>query len=642
MTDFKPTRLGKYLLLEQIAVGGMARLYRGKITGVQGFEKLIAIKTILPHLAEEKELVSSFIDEAKLAALLNHQNIVQIYDFGSMENSYFISMEYLFGKDIRLINKKAMEKGMAINRENALYIVSRICSGLKYAHSLKDFQGKPLNVIHRDISPQNIIITYEGDVKIVDFGIAKAASQSSVTQHGMIKGKISYMSPEQAAGKSVDHRSDIFSTGIILYELVTGHQMFTGESTMQILAKVRDVQFAPPEEYVTDLPQKLSEVLKRALAKEPADRYQSCGDMLDDLEECMIELGLRPTATRLSHYMKKLFEEEITAEYEHSRKYPSVEEEAQPEPLITEEPLKGIHPERTIPKEAPVSTKKEASKKAISLNYRYVTIIAALVVVGIIFILWPAKEKVPAPQKTMPSEAVIPGPEPPKEPVPPEAVKPPIPSPEPLKGPSPPEAVKPPIPGPEPLKEPSPPEAATPPDASEKGGPEVAAPLKRPEEEKLQPVSDRLNDLLNQASQLLESEPEKAEALLKEAIDLDPDNVQSYKKLGLVYLKLKDYPKAIEAYQRAAELDPGSPDAFFNLGYIYATIKDYLKAEEMYSQVIDKNPPYLDEALFNLAMVQDMQGKKSQCIANLERAVTINPDNQRAKKYLEKLKGKTN
>ena len=599
MTDFQPTRLGKYLLLEQIAVGGMARLYRGKITGVQGFEKLIAIKTILPHLAEEKELISSFIDEAKLAALLNHQNIVQIYDFGSMEKSYYISMEYLFGKDVRLINKKAMEKGMFINRENALYIISRVCSGLKYAHNLKDFQGKPLNVIHRDISPQNILITYEGDVKIVDFGIAKAASQSSVTQHGMIKGKLSYMSPEQAAGKSVDHRSDIFSTGIILYELLTGHQMFTGESTMQILAKVRDVQFSPPEEYVTDLPQKLSGVLKRALAKEPEDRYQSCGDMLDDLEECMIELGLRPTATRLSHYMKKLFEEEINAEQELSRKYSSVEEEAQPQPLVAEKPLKGIHPERAIPKETPVSEKKEAPKKSLGFNYRYIGIFAALVVVGMIYILWPTKEKVPAPEKTKPVETVIPAPEPPKKPVPPEEAKPSA--------------------------------------DAEKGEPDLTATLKASEEDKLKHLSDRLND---EASQFLESDPEKAEALLKEAIDLDPDNVQSYKKLGLMYVKLKDYPKGIVAYQRAAELAPGSPDAFFNLGYIYAIIKDYPQAEKMYSKVLEKDPPYLDEALFNLAMVQDMQGKKSQCMANLERAITINPDNQRAKKYLDNLKGK--
>ncbi len=257
MPDFQPARFGKYILVEKLATGGMAQLYRAKILGVQGFEKLIAIKMILPHLAKEHELVSSFIDEAKLAALLNHQNIVQIYDFGSMEDSYFISMEYLFGKDLRGIATKSKEKNLPVSLEHALYIMSRVCSGLDYAHKLKDFQGKPLNIIHRDISPQNIFVTYEGDVKILDFGIAKAASQSTITQYGMIKGKVAYMSPEQAAGKFIDRRSDIFSAGILLYELVTGNRMFTGDSTMQILAKVREAEFDPPESVTPGLPAKV-------------------------------------------------------------------------------------------------------------------------------------------------------------------------------------------------------------------------------------------------------------------------------------------------------------------------------------------------------------------------------------------------
>jgi len=174
MTSVQAKQLGKYIILDQLAVGGMAELFRAMITSVQGFEKLIAIKKILPHLASEEDLVNSFIDEAKLAALLHHQNIVQIYDFGRLEETYFIAMEYLLGKDCRIICRKAKEKNIPLDRQNALFIVSRICAGLDYAHKLKDFQGKALNIIHRDISPQNILITYEGDIKIVDFGIAKA------------------------------------------------------------------------------------------------------------------------------------------------------------------------------------------------------------------------------------------------------------------------------------------------------------------------------------------------------------------------------------------------------------------------------------------------------------------------------------
>jgi serine/threonine protein kinase len=256
MKQITPKRFGKYLLLDQIAVGGMAELHRAMITGVQGFEKLIAVKKILPHLTIEEELVDSFIDEAKLAALLHHQNIVQIYDFGSVEKSYFIAMEYLFGKDLRNVMDKAKQDGSPLSLEYALYVVSRVASGLNYAHNLKDFQGKQLNIIHRDISPQNIFITYEGDVKIVDFGIAKAATQSTMTQVGMIKGKVAYMSPEQADGKTIDYRSDIFSLGIILYELVTGEKMFQGD-TMQILSKVRSAEFPPPDEVIKDVPDKL-------------------------------------------------------------------------------------------------------------------------------------------------------------------------------------------------------------------------------------------------------------------------------------------------------------------------------------------------------------------------------------------------
>ena len=246
MSEVNPVRFGKYLLLEMIATGGVAQLFLAKITGVEGFEKLVAIKMILPHLSGEKELVTAFIDEAKLAALLSHQNIAQIYDFGLMENSYFIAMEYLFGKDLRHILQKAKEKEMPLGLEQALYITSRICSGLDYAHKMADFQGKPLHIIHRDISPQNILITYQGEVKIVDFGIAKAASQSTVTSDGAIKGKVAYMSPEQASGEKIDHRSDIFSTGILLYEMLTQKRMFTGD-TLEILDKARKGAFEQAE-----------------------------------------------------------------------------------------------------------------------------------------------------------------------------------------------------------------------------------------------------------------------------------------------------------------------------------------------------------------------------------------------------------
>ncbi|MCP4694512.1 MAG: serine/threonine protein kinase, partial [Desulfobacterales bacterium] len=238
MADIQPIYFGKYELLKKIATGGMAELYLARITGFEGFEKRIVIKKILPHLSTEEDLINAFIEEAKLAAFLHHQNIVQVYDFGCMDGEYFIAMEHLVGKDLRDIGRKAKEKNLPLSLENALFITSRICMGLEYARNLKDFNGAPLNIIHRDISPQNILITREGEVKIVDFGIAKAVGRLNTTRVGKIKGKISYMSPEQAQGKAVDHRSDLFSTGILLYEMVTRRRMFPGREAMQILSKV--------------------------------------------------------------------------------------------------------------------------------------------------------------------------------------------------------------------------------------------------------------------------------------------------------------------------------------------------------------------------------------------------------------------
>jgi serine/threonine protein kinase len=313
MNATPPLKFGKYWLTDRIAVGGMAELYRGKISGEEGFEKAVAVKKILPHLSAEEEAVSYFIDEARLAALLQHPNIVQIYDFGRLEDSYFIAMEYLFGKDLKTVLHCAEQRGMPLSLENALHIAVSVCSGLDYAHNMKNLQGHLLNIIHRDVSPQNIFLTYDGQVKIIDFGIAKAASRITNTRSGVIKGKVAYMSPEQAEGREVDHRSDIFSVGILLYEMVTGRYMYEGDA-MDILSQAREARFTSAERVVRDLPECLVAVLDMALAKHAEDRYASCGDMLSDLEDCVYHLNFRPNGQRLSQFMKDLFEGELRAE----------------------------------------------------------------------------------------------------------------------------------------------------------------------------------------------------------------------------------------------------------------------------------------------------------------------------------------
>jgi serine/threonine protein kinase len=271
---------------------------------------------------------------------LHHENIIQIYDFGSMDDQYFIAMEYLFGKDLRAISQTVRKKDQELGLENILYIICRICAGLDYSHNLKDLYGKALSIIHRDINPQNILITYEGQVKIIDFGIAKAASHNTKTRENLIKGKLAYMSPEQANGQAIDHRSDIFSTGIILYELLADRRMFQGE-TMHVLSLVREAQYDPPEEVIPNLPPKLNTILRRALAKDPDERFQYAGEMLADIEEFMFELSLRPNARSFAGYMKELFEEEHAREelalWAKAQIYEAGEQESDQEPVPEDE-----------------------------------------------------------------------------------------------------------------------------------------------------------------------------------------------------------------------------------------------------------------------------------------------------------------
>lgn len=306
-------RFGKYVLLDRIAVGGMAEVYRGKLTGEKGFKKLIVVKKMLPQMAEVKEMVTYFIDEAKLAALLQHENIIHVYDFGETEGSYFIAMEYLFGKDLKSVFDKSTQKDLSINLENSLFIALKICEGLDYAHALTDLHGKPLNIIHRDINPQNIFLTYDGKIKIIDFGIAKTTSQTTKTQVGMIKGKVAYMSPEQAEAKLIDNRSDIFAVGILLYEMITQKEMYVGD-TIQVLNKAINAQYEHPEKLAPNLPPEVYEILHRALSKNPEKRYQSCGEMAADLEDCLYKLSYRPNTKMLAKYIKDLFEKEYSDE----------------------------------------------------------------------------------------------------------------------------------------------------------------------------------------------------------------------------------------------------------------------------------------------------------------------------------------
>lgn len=309
-----PNRFGKYILLEKLGSGGMAELFLAKQTGLKGFEKAVAIKRILPHLTENPEFVSMFINEAKLAALLTHQNIVQIFDLGNVDQAYYISMEYIMGKDLRTLGKEARERKLPLSIGNILLIISRICSALDYAHRKKTLSGRDLNIVHRDISPQNILVSYEGEIKLVDFGIAKAATGAQETQAGVLKGKLAYMSPEQAWGKGIDKRSDIFALGIVLYEMITETRLFKGNDEISVLERVRAAEIPSPSKLNPEVPPELVQVVFKALAKDVDVRYQSASEMQQDLEKLIGQKGYSFSSLSLANSLQVIYQEEIERE----------------------------------------------------------------------------------------------------------------------------------------------------------------------------------------------------------------------------------------------------------------------------------------------------------------------------------------
>jgi hypothetical protein len=307
----KPIPFGKYYLLERINVGGMAEVFKAKTFGVEGFERLLAVKRILPNIAEDEEFIAMFIDEAKIAVQLQHANIAQIFDLGKVEDSYFIALEHVHGKDLRSIFDRLRGKGEVMPIQQACHVIMQVCEGLDYAHNKRDAQGRELHLVHRDISPQNVLIGYEGEVKLIDFGIAKAAGKASKTQAGILKGKFGYMSPEQVRGLPIDRRSDIFSMGIVMYELLTNERLFVGESDFSTLEKVRNVEIMPPSSYNKKIPAELERIVLKVLAKDPEDRYQNAIDLHDDLQAFLHKIGEFYSRKDLAAWMKKMFAVEI-------------------------------------------------------------------------------------------------------------------------------------------------------------------------------------------------------------------------------------------------------------------------------------------------------------------------------------------
>jgi serine/threonine protein kinase len=323
----KPIPFGKYLLLDRINVGGMAEVFVAKAFGVEGFERLLAIKKILPTMVEDQEFITMFIDEARIAVHLNHSNIVQIFELGKHDENYYIAMEYVSGKDLRAILDRHKKNGDLMPLPMAVFIAAKICEGLDYAHRKKDTRGQELHIVHRDVSPQNILLSFEGELKIIDFGIAKAANRAQKTQAGILKGKFGYMSPEQVRGLPIDRRSDVFAVGVILYEILTGEKLFVGESDFSTLEKVRNAEVLPPSRYNEEIPEGLERVVLKALARDVEDRYQWASELQEDLMRYLVIDGHTFNAKSLSRFMREAFAEDLRKEVDRIQRFSRIDRE---------------------------------------------------------------------------------------------------------------------------------------------------------------------------------------------------------------------------------------------------------------------------------------------------------------------------
>jgi serine/threonine-protein kinase len=309
--------VGRYEIIYPIAHGGMATVYVGRLPGMAGFEKLFAIKVIHPHLAAEKDFIEMFLDEARLAARIHHPNVAEISEVGEDEGLLFMVGELVLGQNLYLMHRRSLEIGMLIPQSIIAHIASNVCLGLHAAHELRDPHGRPLNLVHRDISPHNVLVAYNGYVKLIDFGVAFAQERLTHTSSGLVKGKIGFMSPEQVGGKSLDRRSDLFSLGVALYILTTNQQPFRGKNDAATIQRILSGQVTKPSHFNTSLDPSLEQIILRALELPREDRYQTAAEMGRDLEEFARASDKTIGSEKLAGLMHQLFEADV---YDHEEK----------------------------------------------------------------------------------------------------------------------------------------------------------------------------------------------------------------------------------------------------------------------------------------------------------------------------------
>ncbi|XXY52509.1 serine/threonine-protein kinase [Sorangium sp. So ce269] len=285
----------RYRVIKRLASGGMAEVFVAESAGIEGFKKQVAIKRVLPQLSKKEQFIAMFLDEARLSAHLSHSNVVSVFDIGVGDGTYFIVMEYVDGADLRALLEHQKKVGRPMSVEVAAFMAAKMCQGLAYAHDLSTADGKPLQIVHRDITPANVLITRYGEVKIVDFGLAKASSQLAESDAGIIKGKFGYLAPETVLEQGVDQRVDIFALGIILWEMLAGRRLFLGDSDYITVRLVRDAVVPSLQQLNSEVPRELEQIIRRALARDPGARYRTARDLGRDLTRFLYRYG-RPVS----------------------------------------------------------------------------------------------------------------------------------------------------------------------------------------------------------------------------------------------------------------------------------------------------------------------------------------------------------
>jgi serine/threonine protein kinase len=318
-TPLSRDKVGRYDVLRPVASGGMGSVFLGRLTGMAGFQKLVAIKVIHGHLCEQRSFIDMFLDEARLAARIHHPNVSEILEVGEDDGVYFMVGEFVDGQNLLSMFRRAMHKKIAIPHSVSSWIIACTCDGLHAAHELKDLNGEPMKLVHRDISPLNILISNAGFIKLIDFGVASARNQMAETDDGALKGKVGYMCPEQIRGEGVERRGDLFSLGIVLYRMVTGRHPFSGKTDKERLAGILAGKYTRPSELIPDIDPAFEKIIIKALENDPDKRYQTAKEMRVDLEQYNRASEIEASTGIVSKLMHKLFDNEISESAEQLR-----------------------------------------------------------------------------------------------------------------------------------------------------------------------------------------------------------------------------------------------------------------------------------------------------------------------------------